>query len=104
MTITVVNEKDKILDTGGGVLNAIEHFSNEPFIVINPDTIWNLNYLEELETMEKKKIFPVDVLAETNPLKESLKSKAQLHNDNFKTGNMGWFHQRGQSCLKPPEW
>ncbi len=54
MAITIVNEKDKILDTGGGILNAIEHFSNEPFIVINPDTIWNSNYLNELKIMEKE--------------------------------------------------
>ena len=25
-------KKDEILDTGGGVLNALKHFSNEPFI------------------------------------------------------------------------
>ena len=49
----IVEEKDKILDTGGGVLNAIHHFSNEPFLIINPDTIWNINYLEELKIMEK---------------------------------------------------
>jgi len=49
MAITTVNEKDKILDTGGGVLNALQHFSNEPFIIINPDTIWNSNYLKELK-------------------------------------------------------
>ena len=54
MAITTVSEKDKILDTGGGVLNALQHFSNEPFIVINPDTIWNSNYLEELKMMEKE--------------------------------------------------
>jgi len=54
MAITTVSEKDKILDTGGGVLNVLQHFSNEPFIVINPDTIWNSNYLEELKTMEKE--------------------------------------------------
>ena len=53
LTINIVNEKDKILDTGGGVLNAIQHFSNEPFLVINPDTIWNSHYLEELKLMEK---------------------------------------------------
>ena len=51
--ISIVNEKDKILDTGGGVLNAIQHFSNEPFLIINPDTIWNSHYLEELKLMEK---------------------------------------------------
>ena len=54
MAVTTVREKDKILDTGGGVLNALQHFSNEPFIVINPDTIWNSSYLEEIKTMEKE--------------------------------------------------
>ena len=53
-TITTIYEKDKILDTGGGILNALSHFSNDPFIVINPDTIWNSNYLEELKVMEKE--------------------------------------------------
>ena len=53
LAINTVSEKDIILDTGGGVLNVLQHFLNEPFIVINPDTIWNLNYLEELRTMEK---------------------------------------------------
>ena len=53
LTIKIINEKDKILDTGGGVLNAIQHFSNEPFLIINPDTIWNSHYLKELKLMEK---------------------------------------------------
>ena len=53
LTINIIKEKDKILDTGGGVLNAIQHFSNEPFLIINPDTIWNSSYLKELKTMEK---------------------------------------------------
>ena len=53
LTINIVEEKDKILDTGGGVLNAIQHFSNETFLIINPDTIWNLHYLKELELMQK---------------------------------------------------
>ena len=53
LTVTIVKEKDKILDTGGGVLNAIQHFSNLPFLIINPDTIWNLHYLKELKLMEK---------------------------------------------------
>jgi MurNAc alpha-1-phosphate uridylyltransferase len=52
--IDYIKKKDKILDTGGGVLNALQHFSNEPFIVINPDTIWNSSYLEEIKTMEKE--------------------------------------------------
>ena len=53
LSINVVKEKDKILDTGGGVLNAIQYFSNEPFLIINPDTIWNSHYLKELKLMNK---------------------------------------------------
>ena len=53
LNINIVREKDKILDTGGGVLNAIQYFSNEAFIIINPDTIWNFHYLEELKIMQK---------------------------------------------------
>ena len=53
LTINIVKEKDKILNTGGGVLNAIQYFSNEPFLIINPDTIWNSHYLEALKSMEK---------------------------------------------------
>ena len=54
LNINIVEEKDKILDTGGGVLNAMQYFSNEPFLIMNPDTIWNSYYLEELKLMEKK--------------------------------------------------
>jgi len=53
LNINIVREKDEILDTGGGVLNAIQYFSNEAFIIINPDTIWNSYYLEELKKMQK---------------------------------------------------
>ena len=53
LTINIVKEKDKILDTGGGALNAIQHFSNEVFLIINPDTIWNSHYLEETKLMQR---------------------------------------------------
>jgi len=51
LKINILNEKEKILDTGGGILNALKYF-NESFVCINPDTIWNLNYLKELKKME----------------------------------------------------
>ncbi len=53
LAINIVREKDKILDTGGGILNAIQHFSNEAFLIINPDTLWNSHYLKELKMMQK---------------------------------------------------
>jgi len=54
LEIILVKEKGKILNTGGGILNVVHNFSNEPFLVINPDTIWNSSYLEELRLMEKE--------------------------------------------------
>ena len=51
LTITIVHEKEKILDTGGGVLNALKYF-NESFLCINPDTIWSLDYVREFKKME----------------------------------------------------
>ena len=51
LKITIVNEKEKILDTGGGILNALKYLE-ENFLCINPDTIWNLNYIKELKKME----------------------------------------------------
>ena len=53
-SITIIEEKENILDTGGGVLNVINHFSNKPFLIINPDTVWNSDYLLELKLMEKE--------------------------------------------------
>ena len=32
LTIDIVREKNEILDTGGGVLNAIQHFANQAFL------------------------------------------------------------------------
>ena len=51
LKINIINESEKILDTGGGIFNALEYF-NESFLCINPDTIWNSNYLSELKRME----------------------------------------------------
>ena len=51
LKIIIINEKEKILDTGGGIYNALKYFE-ESFICINPDTIWNSNYLEDLKKME----------------------------------------------------
>ena len=51
LKITIINEKEKILDTRGGIRNALKYFK-ESFVCINPDTIWNSGYLEELKKME----------------------------------------------------
>ena len=51
--ITISNEEDLLLDTGGGVLKGSQNFEDNPFFVINPDTVWSKHYLEELKTLEE---------------------------------------------------
>ncbi len=36
----ISDERDKLLDTGGGVVKALGAIGNEPFIHVNSDTIW----------------------------------------------------------------
>ena len=50
--ITISNEENLLLDTGGGVLKGTQNFGDNPFFVINPDTVWGKHYLEELKSLE----------------------------------------------------
>lgn len=38
--ITISDERDELLDTGGGVAHALPHFRNDAFFVHNADSIW----------------------------------------------------------------
>ena len=50
--IEVISDGDEILDTGGGILNMIKSSNEQDFLVFNPDTIWNLNYLTLINQMK----------------------------------------------------
>ena len=50
--ISISNEEDLLLDTGGGVLKGSQRFGKKPFFIINPDTVWSKNYLRELKNLE----------------------------------------------------
>lgn len=52
--ISLIDERKKILNTGGGILNAASKFDKHPYFVINSDTIWSDSYLNEFKTMEEK--------------------------------------------------
>ena len=43
--INIIEDGRDILDTGGGVLNMINHSGSNDFFVFNPDTIWNLSLI-----------------------------------------------------------
>ena len=49
----IIHDGENILDTGGGILNLLKHSDQENFLILNPDTIWNKNYVNEIKNMEK---------------------------------------------------
>ena len=51
--IKISNEKQQLLDTGGGVKKGTQRFKDNPFFVINPDTLWTEKYSEEIQILEK---------------------------------------------------
>ena len=51
--IEIIEDGKKILDTGGGIYNLIKASDDEDFLVLNPDTVWSLNYLETIKNMKK---------------------------------------------------
>ena len=53
LNIKVIDDGNKILNTGGGILHMMSHSDDENFLIFNPDTIWNMDYLEEIKNMEK---------------------------------------------------
>ena len=53
LNIDLVSDGEKILDTGGGIFNLIKQTEEEDFLILNPDTLWNSNYINTFHEMEK---------------------------------------------------
>ena len=53
INIEIIEDGSEILDTGGGILNLIRKSKEKDFLVFNPDTIWNSNYINTIKKMEK---------------------------------------------------
>jgi len=53
LNIEVLSDGEKILDTGGGIFNLIKNSEDEDFLILNPDTLWNSNYVNTYNEMEK---------------------------------------------------
>jgi len=53
LDIKIVNDGKTILNTGGGILNMMETSSDSDFLTLNPDTIWNSNYIKFIKDMEQ---------------------------------------------------
>jgi len=52
LDIKIINDGKKILNTGGGILNMMNSSNESDFLTLNPDTVWNKNYVETIQGME----------------------------------------------------
>tara|TARA_B100000282_G_scaffold160581_1_gene115934 strand:+ start:215 stop:904 length:690 start_codon:yes stop_codon:yes gene_type:complete len=50
--IQIINDGKFILDTGGGVLNMINNSEENDFLILNPDTLWSEEYINEIHKMQ----------------------------------------------------
>ena len=85
--IQIVNDGKNILNTGGGILSMINHSQDNDFIIFNPDTLWQENYIDEINSMIKlyfsKRLDNILLLAKKNlSFDKNLKGDFDLR-DNF---------------------
>ena len=50
--ITIIEDGENILDTGGGINNMMKHTNEDNILIFNPDTIWKKDYYKEIIEME----------------------------------------------------
>ena len=50
--VQIIKDGEKILDTGGGILNMINHSKENDFLIFNPDTLWSEEHIDEIKKMQ----------------------------------------------------
>ena len=100
--IIISDEKDLLLDTGGGIFNATRSFK-KPFVAINPDTLWNEAYSNELKNLEDlyfTKKSPCLLLVNKNlSFDSSFKGDFNLYDDVISRDNSNKFIFTGLQIL-----
>ena len=84
--IEIINDGNKILDTGGSILNLINRSDENDFIVLNPDTLWGDSYLETTINMmnyyfQKKVKNLLMIVNKENSFDERMKGDFSLSNE-----------------------
>lgn len=102
--ISIIEDGDKILDTGGGILNLMNASSSEDFFIFNPDTLWNKDYIIELKEMEsfyfKKKLNNILMLVNQSlSFDENLKGDFSLNENSISKNNVNNYIYTGCQIL-----
>ena len=92
LDIKIIQDGKKILNTGGGILNMINSSNESDFMTLNPDTVWDKNYADVVQNMEKfyfsNKIKNILLLANKNlSFDKELKGDFNLVDNKIKKDN-----------------
>jgi MurNAc alpha-1-phosphate uridylyltransferase len=92
LDIKIINDGKEILNTGGGILNMINSSNESDFMTLNPDTIWDKNYADVVQNMERfyfsNKIKNILLLANKNlSFDKELKGDFNLVDNKIKKNN-----------------
>jgi MurNAc alpha-1-phosphate uridylyltransferase len=92
LDIRIINDGKEILNTGGGILNMINSSNESDFMTLNPDTVWDKNYADVVQNMEKfyfsNKIKNILLLANKNlSFDKELKGDFNLVDNKIKKDN-----------------
>ena len=102
--IQIVNDGKNILNTGGGILSMINHSQDNDFIIFNPDTLWQENYIDEINSMIKlyfsKRLDNILLLAKKDlSFDKNLKGDFDLKDNFLKKSNKNDFIYIGCQIL-----
>ena len=50
--IEIIDDGKDILNTGGGIVNMSNYSTSDDFLILNPDTIWDDGYVDEIKKMQ----------------------------------------------------
>jgi len=90
--IEIVEDGKEILNTGGGILNMMNHLESDNFLVFNPDTLWSQNYMSDIIKMQNyytsNKLNNILLLTNKElSFDKNLKGDFELDNSLIKKGN-----------------
>ena len=52
ISIDIIEDGEELLDTGGGIANMITKSTEKNFLIFNPDTVWDINYIKSIKEMD----------------------------------------------------
>ena len=102
--IEIIKDGNEILNTGGGILNMICHSQDDHYFIFNPDTLWNMEYVDEINNMQNlyfsKKLNNILLLANKRlSFDKNLKGDFELNDNQLKKNDDNSFIYIGCQIL-----